>query len=124
VGEAAGIDFPTGEGIAQAILHGAAAAAYLAERLARGRIDFADWRRRWLQTNEGRFLRQRLLGGKVQYGAARPIVERMMGRSPEVFRLLLRRFAGLPLHRRVLLDALAQLGVALLRESLCARSCA
>ncbi len=45
VGEAAGIDIASGEGIAQAVEYGAVAGPYLARALRSGRLDFADWKR-------------------------------------------------------------------------------
>jgi flavin-dependent dehydrogenase len=110
VGEAAGIDFPTGEGIAQAILHGRLAADYLIDKLTADRLDFADWRARWVLSDEGRFLRRRLLGGRALFGLARPRLERALLRSPAVFHAVLRRFAGRPLGRGDLATAALQLG--------------
>ncbi len=44
VGEAAGIDIATGEGIAQAIEYGAAAGRYLADAFASDNLRFGAWR--------------------------------------------------------------------------------
>ena len=43
VGEAAGIDGLTGEGIPQAIEYGAVAGAYLADKIGQGDFSFGDW---------------------------------------------------------------------------------
>ena len=45
VGEAAGIDIATGEGIGQAIEYGSIAGPYLASALADDDLRFADWRK-------------------------------------------------------------------------------
>jgi flavin-dependent dehydrogenase len=96
VGEAAGIDPITGEGIAQAILYGEAAGPYLAAKLDRGDLSFADWPRQ---------LRSRLLG--VDYltrtficerffGPARDVYEEWFHETPEMLPLGLDFFAGRP----------------------------
>ncbi len=113
VGEAAGIDFPTGEGIAQALAYGAVAAPYLVRALAQDRLDFADWRTQLFASAEGRFLYRRWLGGRVLFGPARPAIEHALLRSPKVWRLVLRRFAGRPVRGRELALALGELGLGL-----------
>ncbi len=118
VGEAAGIDFPTGEGIAQAIAYGAVAAPYLAHALRHDRLGFGDWPRTWLASEEGRFLRRRALGGRVLFGAQRERIERALGASPAVFSLVLRRFAGRPTTRLATARALYELGRAGLGDAL------
>jgi flavin-dependent dehydrogenase len=116
VGEAAGIDFPTGEGIAQAIAYGAIAAPYLAHALAHDQLGFVDWPRTWLSSDEGRFLRRRALGGRVMFGPQREHIERALGASPAVFALVLRRFAGRPTTRLAVARALYELARAGLRD--------
>ncbi|MEO6953753.1 MAG: NAD(P)/FAD-dependent oxidoreductase [Polyangia bacterium] len=109
VGEAAGIDFPTGEGIAQALLYGAIAAPYLADALDQGRLGFVDWPDAILAHPEGRFLARRHRVGKLLFGRARPLVERAIARAPSALHVLLRRFAGRPLSRREQLRAVLAL---------------
>src|SRR5690349_13297938 len=53
VGEAAGIDPITGEGIAQAILYGKTVAPYLLKKLDKDALDFRDWKRSLLRTSLG-----------------------------------------------------------------------
>jgi flavin-dependent dehydrogenase len=113
VGEAAGIDFPTGEGIAQALAYGAVAAPYLADALARDRLELADWRAHLLACAEGRFLHRRWLAGRVLFSRARPAIERALVRSPRVFGVALRRFAGKRISKRELGAAITQLGLGL-----------
>ncbi len=117
VGEAAGIDFPTGEGIAQALLGGAIAAPYVVAALRDRAFGFADWRTTLLASAEGGFLRLRWLGGRALFSRHRPLLERSLAHSPQVFELLLARFAGRPIARRALPAALVQLAPALLREA-------
>lgn len=105
VGEAAGIDVPTGEGIAQALLYGEIAAPYLARALEAGRLGFVDWAAAILAHPEGRFLARRHRVGGLLFGRARPLVERAIAGAPSALHLLLRRFAGRPLSRRAQLRA-------------------
>jgi len=99
VGEAAGIDFPTGEGIAQALGYGAIAAPYLIAGLRQDRLGFLDWRTTLLASAEGRFLHRRWRGGRMLFSAARPRLERALLHSPRVFQLALGRFAGRTIGR-------------------------
>jgi flavin-dependent dehydrogenase len=96
VGEAAGIDPITGEGIAQAILYGEAVGPYLAGCLERGDLSFTDW---------PRHLRSRLLG--VDYltrtficerffGPARDVYEEWFRDTPDMLPMGLDFFAGRP----------------------------
>jgi flavin-dependent dehydrogenase len=96
VGESAGIDPVTGEGIAQALFYGETAGRYLADRIPRGAFDFSDWARAVRQSHVGRDLLVRERGVKLFYGAARPNVERFLHASPEFVRLGLQHFAGKP----------------------------
>ncbi len=109
VGEAAGIDFPTGEGIAQALLYGAIAAPYLADAIDRGDLRFRDWPAAILAHPEGRFLQRRYGVGKLLFGRGRPWIEGAIARAPSSLHLLLRRFAGRPISRREKLGAALQL---------------
>lgn len=105
VGEAAGIDPVTGEGIAQAIQYGACAGRYVAERLARGDCTFGDWARAIRHDSIGRDLLVREAGAPVFYGPIRPHIEDFLLRSPEFLRVGLRHFAGTPWGVRASLRA-------------------
>jgi flavin-dependent dehydrogenase len=110
-GEAAGIDPVSGEGIAQAVLYGRAAASYLAERLP-GREGFDDWRSYLQRSPLGRDLYVRHAIGRRLFGHARPFYERALCEVPGLADLALRHFGGLP----VAPSALARLGVGLARR--------
>jgi flavin-dependent dehydrogenase len=71
VGEAAGVDPITGEGIAQAILYGQVAGRYLAERLRTSDLSFSDWRRHLLGTGLGVDLAIRHVAAHAFFGPER-----------------------------------------------------
>jgi hypothetical protein len=102
VGEAAGIDPVTGEGIAQAVQYGAAAGEYLAHKLQRDAADCADWPRAVRRSSVGRDLWVRSSAVGVAFGKYRPSVERFLLESPEFLSLGLRHFAGLPFSKPAL----------------------
>ncbi len=95
VGEAAGIDPITGEGIAQALHYGATAGRYLARKLA-GADDAAleDWPREIRRNHVGRDLLVRSLGVGLFYGPRRPTIERFLLDTPDFVRVGLQHFAG------------------------------
>jgi menaquinone-9 beta-reductase len=94
VGEAAGIDPVTGEGIAQAIQYGAAAGAYLARKCGSREFEFGDWSREIRKTSIGRDLEVRAALVDLAYGRHRPAVERFLIETPEVLDVGLAHFAG------------------------------
>ncbi len=94
VGEAAGIDIATGEGIAQAIHYGALAGPYLARAFRTGDLSFADWLLRVQDDALGRQLRARLWAYGRFFGEDREAMERVIARSPEALRVAMRNFAG------------------------------
>ena len=94
VGEAAGIDPVTGEGIAQALFYGATAGRYVADRFPRESFGFEDWPAEVRAAHVGRDLLVREKGVPLFYGNARPRVERFLHASPEFIRLGLQHFAG------------------------------
>jgi flavin-dependent dehydrogenase len=105
VGEAAGIDPVTGEGIAQAVQYGAVAGSYLARKLADRDLGFDDWPREIRSTMIGRDLIARSLGVPLFYGRARARVERFLLETPEFIRLGAQHFGGKPWSKRALLRA-------------------
>jgi menaquinone-9 beta-reductase len=94
VGEAAGIDPVTGEGIAQALQYGAVAGRYVARKLAERNLEFADWRREVGATMIGRDLIVRTMGVGMFYGPGRARVESFLLDTPEFVRVGLQHFAG------------------------------
>jgi flavin-dependent dehydrogenase len=94
VGEAAGIDPVTGEGIAQALQYGAVAAGYLAKKIAERDTSFEDWPREIRSTMIGRDLITRSLGVPLFYGRARPRVERFLLETPDFIRVGAQHFGG------------------------------
>ncbi len=102
VGEAAGIDPVTGEGIAQALLYGEAAAAYVAARLERRALDFADWGSFLARTDVGIDLRARHEVCRRFFGPGRAWYERSFADTQEGLHAGIQYFAGRPIERRLL----------------------
>jgi flavin-dependent dehydrogenase len=94
VGEAAGIDIATGEGIAQAIQYGALAGPYLARAFALRDFSFGDWLTHVRSATLGWQLRERLWFCRRFYGAGRPVMERLLVGMPAALRLGMLQFAG------------------------------
>ncbi|MBX3184068.1 MAG: FAD-dependent monooxygenase [Polyangiaceae bacterium] len=107
VGEAAGIDPISGEGIAQAIQYGHTAASYLAARLtgsvSSDDLRFEDWPRAVRGSSVGRDLRVRSLGVELFYGRWRDTIERFVLRYPDFLQVGMRHFGGKPWGRANLL---------------------
>jgi flavin-dependent dehydrogenase len=83
VGEAAGIDPATGEGIAQAIEYGVLAGRFLARALAGGRVSLEGWASELRASRLTRDLRIRVRLLHLFYGPDRPIVEALLAESPD-----------------------------------------
>jgi flavin-dependent dehydrogenase len=114
VGEAAGIDPVTGEGIAQALFYGATAGRYLAKKLAERDHGFEDWAREIRRHHVGRDLLTRTMGVPLFYGAPRPYVERYVLDTPDFIRVGAQHFGG----KRWTKPALARAGWGALRHGL------
>ncbi|HET7501481.1 MAG TPA: FAD-dependent oxidoreductase [Kofleriaceae bacterium] len=112
VGEAAGIDIATGEGIGQAIEYGAVAGRYLARALADDQLGFADWRRTVDLHHLGLQLRLRHAAYRAFYGRGRARLERMLPRIPALLRAGIQDFAGAPVSGLGVVRGIAQLVVA------------
>lgn len=97
VGEAAGIDIATGEGIGQAIEYGAVAGGYLARCFERDALDFAGWRAAVETHHLGFQFRIRHAAFRWFYGPKRATVERLMPQLPSMFKVAMQDFAGVPL---------------------------
>lgn len=116
VGEAAGIDIATGEGIAQAIEYGAVAGPYLAHALERDDLGFASWRRVVDLRHVGWQLRIRHACYRAFYSARRDSVERILPKLSALFRVGVQDFAGKPMSKLAMLRGGAQLLAALARR--------
>jgi flavin-dependent dehydrogenase len=125
VGEAAGVDIATGEGIAQAIQYGKAAGEFLARAFREEDFSFAEWGD-WIRAADvGRELRHRLWCHRAFYGRQRPTVERLVRTSPSAVRIGIREFAGRPSGvdgwaraARELAPAVAKLGAGVVLRAL------
>lgn len=118
VGEAAGIDIATGEGIGQAIEYGAVAGPYLARALARDDLGFTDWLRAIDRHHLGWQLAIRHGCYRAFYGRRRPTIERLMPRLGKLFQVGVEDFAGVPLSRLALAHGAAQFIAAFARAKL------
>jgi flavin-dependent dehydrogenase len=96
VGEAAGIDATSGEGIAQAIEYGAFAGPYLVEKVAANDFSFRDWVPRLNRTKVGWDLGMREWLAPPFYGPNRARLERHIVMVPEFVTCSLQSFAGKP----------------------------
>lgn len=118
VGEAAGIDIATGEGIGQAIEYGAVAGPYLAHAFAKQGFGFSDWRTTVDRHHLGWQLRIRHACYRWFYGPKRRTVERVMPRVPSMFRVAVEDFAGVPISKLALLRGAGQFLAAVAREKM------
>ena len=94
VGEAAGIDIASGEGIPQAIAYGQLAATYLSGALRDGEFGFADWRHQVRSAGVGKRLRIRHLAYELFFGDRRDLIERVALDCPALMDVAVRDFAG------------------------------
>ncbi|HSN25385.1 MAG TPA: FAD-dependent monooxygenase [Kofleriaceae bacterium] len=115
VGEAAGIDIATGEGIAQAIEYGMLAGGYLARAFDREDFGFMDWRATVDERHLGKQLRIRHACYRAFYGERRGLLERVLPRTPALIQLGLQDFAGAPLSKLAMLRGAGQALAALAR---------
>lgn len=97
VGEAAGIDIATGEGIAQALGWGQLAARALVRGFHRGDLSFSRWRRAALGSRLGADFLLRWLCYGFWYGGARvqSFTEGLLRHNPAIMRLYAEDFSGL-----------------------------
>jgi flavin-dependent dehydrogenase len=94
VGEAAGIDIATGEGIAQAIEYGALAGHFLTRALDRDDLGFAGWTDRVSRAHLGLQLRARHVGYRLFYGRRRELIERALPKISALLGIGVADFAG------------------------------
>lgn len=117
VGEAAGIDPITGEGIAQAIEYGDLAARFVASHFEHG-VPLDTWTETMRRSRLGRDLAVRTLAIPAFYAAARPRLERFLHRSEHAIKLGCQHFGGLAVERGRLVKLLGGGAVALAAEGL------
>jgi flavin-dependent dehydrogenase len=124
VGEAAGIDPVTGEGIAQAIEYGSLAGPFLAG-VSRGERPLDDWTSHLRRSRLGLDLRIRRRLVHTFFGPSRPAVERMLVTNPAAVRAGCRHFGAIPAETSDLVEVgLGAAGVffrSLLRERVAGR---
>jgi menaquinone-9 beta-reductase len=100
VGEAAGIDPVTGEGIAQAIEYGTLAGRFLARHLgsppSQGLAGVDAWQEEMARSRLARDLRIRTGFLRFFYGPARAEIERLMTAGPDAIHVGCRHFAAHP----------------------------
>jgi menaquinone-9 beta-reductase len=100
VGEAAGIDPVTGEGIAQAIEYGTLAGRFLARHLgspaSQGPAGVEAWQQEMARSRLARDLRIRTGFLRFFYGPSRPEIERLMTTGPDAIHVGSRHFAAHP----------------------------
>ncbi|MCX5743725.1 MAG: NAD(P)/FAD-dependent oxidoreductase [Proteobacteria bacterium] len=116
VGEAAGIDIATGEGIGQAIEYGAVAGPYLATALDDDQLGFADWRAAIDRHHLGIQMRVRHACYRALYGVHRDIVERSIPRITGLLEVGIQDFAGLPIDKLALARGAMQWVASVVRD--------
>ncbi len=99
IGEAAGVDPITGEGIAQAILYGELLAPYLVARLRSDELSFGDWPRVLLDSWLGWDMDTRDWLCRRFFGPARGWFEDNFARTPEGLEIGVQYFGGLRVDR-------------------------
>lgn len=119
VGEAAGIDIATGEGIAQAIHYGAIAAPEITAALDSGDLRFRGWRRRVLASGLGAGLGARGAMWATWYTTptSRAWTEHLLHRNPAILSVFAGDFAG-DFQKRAFLRAAVRMPDAALRAAL------
>jgi len=118
VGEAAGIDIATGEGIGQAIEYGSLAGPYLVAALARNDLGFADWQRHVARRHLGRQLRIRHALYRAFYGPRRLAFEKMVPKLGPLLQAGAQDFAGAPMSKLAIARGAVRLFAGLVREGL------
>ncbi len=118
VGEAAGIDIATGEGIAQAIEYGAVAGPFLARAFERDRLAFGAWRPTVERHHLGLQLRIRHACYRLFYSARRSSIEAVLPKIDQLIKVGVQDFAGLPLSKLAVARGLAQFAAAMVKNRL------
>jgi flavin-dependent dehydrogenase len=117
VGEAAGVDPVTGEGIAQAIEYGALAGRFVAEALA-GARNLSEWTRFLQASRLGRDLSVRTRFVRSFFGPLRAPIEELLVSSADALIIGCRHFGALPFDFGALARLAARTGNLWLRTQL------
>src|SRR5262249_10569725 len=121
VGEAAGIDIATGEGIAQALEYGAVAGPFLARAFERDQFAFGGWRAAVERRHLGWQLRIRHACYRLFYSARRSSIETVLPRIERMIKLGIQDFAGLPMSKLAIARGAAQFAIAMARKRMADR---
>ncbi|HEY6459384.1 MAG TPA: FAD-dependent monooxygenase [Polyangiaceae bacterium] len=110
VGEAAGIDPVTGEGIAQAIEYGVLAGRFVASQVAPtdGPVDLTGWKGVVARSRLAHDLGLRTRFVRLFYGPSRPEVERFLVETPDALHVGGQHFAAQPYDTWKLLEVVAR----------------
>jgi flavin-dependent dehydrogenase len=116
IGEAAGIDIATGEGIPEALAYGELVAQYLVTALRRREFGFADWTGVVAASRLGRRLALGHRAARWFFGGERAAAERLIRSAPELVRIGCRDFGGIPIGAALWALGLFRIAPLLLRR--------
>lgn len=118
VGEAAGIDIATGEGIGQAIEYGSLAGPYLAKALADNNLRFSTWTKHVNGRHLGWQMKIRHTCYRAFYSHRRVKAQRILPQLTSLFRVAVEDFAGTPMSKLAIAHGAGQFLAAYAREKL------
>lgn len=118
VGEAAGIDIATGEGIGQAIEYGSLAGPYLATALAENNVRFSTWTKHVNGRHLGWQMKIRHTCYRAFYSERRIKAQRILPKLTSLFRVAVEDFAGTPMSKLAIAHGAGQFLAAYAREKM------
>jgi flavin-dependent dehydrogenase len=118
VGEAAGIDIATGEGIGQAIEYGSLAGPYLASALADDNLRFSSWTKHINSRHLGWQMKIRHTCYRAFYSERRVKAQRILPKLTSLFRVAVEDFAGTPMSKLAIAHGAGQFLAAYAREKM------
>lgn len=116
VGEAAGIDIATGEGIGQAIEYGSLAGPFLADALAGDNLLFSTWTKHVNNRHLGWQMKIRHACYRAFYSERRVKAQRILPKLTSLFRVAVEDFAGTPMSKLAIAHGAGQFLAAYARE--------